>query len=421
MTSATRRRRLLGALALALILVVAVVVFARGSSDDYELTVTNGADVAGFPLRGDLARDSTAIRAAAEGWLADDAREDEDNQVLDHDDDVELRALWAGRLHGRTAVILAADRDAALLELGSGDEFDVKDVQPIRAADQPAVVTFDEAVLVDARADPVFMTAGARENDVGPLDGLWTTTGKHAGSGLPDGVLVLRGGMLRFGSTRDRTGPVAVVVSDHSSVWLVDAALQAKLMPGTETFPPPAYQRFVAATSFAAVDGQTQWERSFHPPEVRLVQDRTLPVLGPTMVLTAERRSGRDRMLAAHGGSTVAGKDEAEPLDLGNDGNDGYGARSSDGPAFAAALVDRATELLPDLAPAVLVAGSAEIETIEVLTGRGRLTRRGPVAVITLPEVTGEPASKPPAYGDFAVLGRTRDGTVVVPRSVRDN
>ena len=124
MTSATRRRRLLGALALAIILVVAVILFTRGSGDDPKLTVINGA--AGFPLRGDLARDSKAIRAAAEGWLADDAREDEDNQVLDHDEDVELRALWAGRLHGRTVVILTGDRHAALMELGSDDEFDVE-------------------------------------------------------------------------------------------------------------------------------------------------------------------------------------------------------------------------------------------------------------------------------------------------------
>ena len=101
------RRLLLGGLALALVLVVVAVVLLAGSSDDPKLSVTNGAPDADFPLRGDLARDTGAIRAAAEAWLAEDARaEDDDSRVLDGNDDgeVEMRALWAGRLHGTKAV-----------------------------------------------------------------------------------------------------------------------------------------------------------------------------------------------------------------------------------------------------------------------------------------------------------------------------
>ena len=83
---------------LVVLVVLVVVLLAGGSSDDPELKVINGAAAAGFPLRGDLARDSAAIRAAADAWLAYDARKDGDSRVLDHDDDVDMRALWAGRL-----------------------------------------------------------------------------------------------------------------------------------------------------------------------------------------------------------------------------------------------------------------------------------------------------------------------------------
>ena len=285
-------RWLLGGLALAVVLIVAVALLAGGSSDDPELTVTNGAAAAGFPLRGNLARDTAGIRAAADAWLAHDARADDDSRVLDHDDDVEMRALWA--------------------------------------------------------------------------------------------------------------------------------------VPGKQTFSPPAYQRLVAATTPRADGKNAQWDPNFDPPQLRLVQDRPLSVLGPTMVLTAESPSGRDRVLgrgrvlAAHGGS-VAGKDEAEQLGLGDGRRDGDNAAyGEDGPALAAAIVDRGTRQQPNRDLAVFVAGSSQIETIEMLTGREHLTRPGPVAVVPLPESTDDGPRKTRPRGDLAVLGRTRAGTVVVPSKVID-
>ncbi|HYH89769.1 MAG TPA: hypothetical protein VEX67_11080 [Solirubrobacteraceae bacterium] len=405
---------------LVVLVVLAVVVLARGSSDEPELKVINGAAAADFPLRGDLARDSAAIRAAADAWLAHDARADGDSRVLDHDDDVTMRALWAGRLRGTKSVILAAGHHAAVVEVESDDASRVQTVsEQIREADDPGVVVFDQAVLVDTEADPVFKSALVRPDGVAPLDGLWTTAGPNAASSLPDGALVLRAGLRRSVSSRERTAPAAIIVSNPSSIWLIDAALEAKLVPGSRTFSPPAYQRLVAATT-PGLDGEVDRSgRHVDPPELRLVQDRSLPVLGPTMVLTAESRKGRDRVLAAHGGSLVRGKDEAEPKGLGERGtDDGDAAYGEDGPAFAAAIVGTPRQPNQDLS--VFVAGSSQIETIEVLTGRERVTRPGPVAVVPLPAATdlraGEPARP---RGDLAVLGRTRAGTLVVPSGVR--
>ena len=404
------------------VLVVLVVVFIAGrSSDDPELKVINGAAAADFPLRGELARDSAAIRAAADAWLAHDARADDDSRVLDHDDDVEMRALWAGRLRGTKAVMLVAGHHAAVVEVESDDASSVQTVsEQIREADDPGVVVFDHAVLVGTEADPVFKSALVRPDDVAPHDGLWTTAGPNAASSLPDGALVLRAGLRRL-SSKERTAPAAVIVSNPASIWLIDAALEAKLVPGSRTFSPPAYQRLVAATT-PGLDGEIDRSgRLTDPPELRLVQDRSLPVLGPTMVLTAESRKGRDRVLAAHGGSLVRGKDEAEPKGLGERGtDDGDAAHGEDGPAFAAAIVDDGTPRQPNQDLSVFVAGSSQIETIEVLTGRERVTRPGPVAVVPLPAATdlraGEPARP---RGDLAVLGRTRAGTLVVPSGVR--
>lgn len=416
-------RWLLGGLALAVVLIVAVVLLAGGSSDEPKLTVTNGTPYsAGFPLRGNLARDSAAIRAAADAWLAQDARKD-GNRVLDHDDDVEMRALWAGRLHGTKAVILASNHHAALVERESGNAFSVG-VTPIRDADNPVIVAFGGAILVDTQADPVFRPAVAGGPEMATLDGLWATVGPDADPDLNDGALVLRGGVHRYGSSGDRTVPAVVVVSNPSSTWLIDAALQAKLMPGEQTFSSPEYQRLVAATTPADRDNP-QMELNYDPPELRLVQDRPLPVLGRTMVLTAEspegrdRVLGRDRILAAHGGSV--GKDKAEPLVLGDDRHDdGDATFGETGPPFAAAIVDRGTRQQPNRDLAVFVAGSSEIDTIEVLNGREHLTRPGPVAVVLLPPSTDDGRRKTRPRGDLAVFGHTRAGSVVVPSTVID-
>ena len=194
-----------------------------------------------------------------------------------------------------------------------------------------------------------------------PLDGLWATTGKHAGSGLPDGGLVLRDGLLQLGSTRATgRGRPSSSSQNHSSTWLIDAALEAKLMPGIETFAPEAYQRFVAATSFDAVDGQTQWERLVRPagraarPGPDAAHPR--PDDGP------HRRECGRRTGTGCSRRTAARRSPAGPkpsrCDLGNGGNDGDGARGEDGPPLAAALFDPKQGDEPDTGPALLVAGN---------------------------------------------------------------
>jgi hypothetical protein len=418
---ADRRRWLLGGLALAVVLVLGVVLLTGGSSDEPKVTVTDGPAEAGFPLRGDRARDGAAIRKAADAWLAYDARQDRRSRRLEHDEDVEMRALWAGRIQDSTFVILAERRNAVLLERESGGSFRFRDATQIRDDDDPGVVDLGSVILVDTKADAAFMPAAVRPPAVAPLDGLWATAGSDAAPSLPDGVLVLRTGM-RVQAKQDRTAPVAVVRSFNGSTWLIDAALQAKLVPESQGgFSRPAYQRLVAATTVGNGDANLQRDPVFDPPKLRLVQDRPLPVLGPTMVLTSESRSGRDRVLAAHGGSSVGGKDEAERLVLGDGTRGDNAARAEDGLAFAAGIVDRGTREQPFRGLSVFVAGSSEIETIEVLTGRRRLTRPGPVAVVPVPGASdlraGERARP---GGDLAVLGRTRAGTVVVPSAVID-
>ena len=154
------------------------------------------------------------------------------------------------------------------------------------------------------------------------------------------------------------------------------------------------------------------------------MQDEPLPVLGPTMVLTAASPEGADRgrsrMLVATGGSPVAGKDEAEALYLGGGTSDDEATYDEEGPPFAAAIVDRGTREQPNRDLSVFVAGSSQIDAIEVLAGRERLSRPGPVAVVPLPASDDDGRSKTRPSGDLAVLGRTRAGAVVVPSAVAE-
>lgn len=397
-------------------MIIAVVVASSSDDDGPRLRISH-SDEGGFPLRGGAKADDPMIKEAAEAWLADDAREGDDG-ILDHDGEA-MRVLWAGRLGDSETVVLAADRHAALLrrKLDPKGAFSVQGVDEIRNAQDPRIISFRAAVLVDDQAEPAFMPARVQENDVAPHDGLWTAGGRYAGSQLlPAGALAVRNGLRRY--VGDRTPPAAVVTGDRLSTWLVDHALLDRLMPGTTTFAPPAYQRFVAAvTPRTSTNGERrQWDRGGEPPELRLVQDRSLPVLGSTMVLTADAGMARDQMLAATGGSWTAGKDEAEPLNLAPPTSDDE-AYGGDGPPLAAALVDRATEERPWRDLSVFVAGGPEIDSIEVLSGRETVTRPGPVAVIPLPEATDGP-SETRTRGDLAVVGRTAGGRVVVPSAV---
>jgi len=400
----------------AVIAVIAVVV-ASSSDDDGPTLRISHSDEGGFPLRGGAKADDPMIEEAAEAWLADDAREGDDG-VLDHDGEA-MRVLWAGRLGDSETVVLAADRHAALLrrKLDPKGAFSVRGIDEIRNAQDPRIISFRAAVLVDDQAEPAFMPARVQENDVAPHDGLWTAGGRYAASELlPAGALAVRNGLRRY--VGERSPPATVVTGEQLSTWIVDDALLDKLMPGTTTFAPPAYQRFVAAvTPRTSTDGERrQWDRGGEPPELRLVQDRSLPVLGSTMVLTAEGSAARDQMLAATGGSWTAGKDEAEPVNLSPPTSDDE-AYGGDGPPLAAALVDRATDERPWRDLSVFVAGGPEIDTIEVLSGRETVTRPGPVAVIPLPEAT-DGASDTRIRGDLAVIGRTAGGRVVVPSTI---
>ena len=412
------RRWLLGRLALAVVLLVAVVLVA-GASDDPELKVINGAAAAGFPLRGDLDGDSDAIRAAADAWLAFDARQVGDSGVLDHDEDMEMRALWAGRLRDTKTVILTGKAHAALVEVESDDTADVQAVVPIRNAEDPRVVVFDQAVLVDTKADPTFLRAVVRGPDVAPRDGLWVTTGADARPSLPAGALVLRGGLLpvtvvgRADAARRRhpLEPVEHLADRRHPAAQARAGDAGLLAPR----PTSASSQRRPARSTARTPAATACPTRRSCGSCRTCR---CPSSAPPWSSPLNRRRAAIRVLAARGGSLVAGKDAGDPLSLGDDTGEGDNAAYGvEGPPFAAAVIHRAPEA-PNRDLSVFVAGNAQIDTIEVLTGRRRLTRPGPAAVFPLPKATGAGAGATRPRGDLAVLGRTRAGTLVVPRAV---
>lgn len=433
--------------AAALVVLVALLLVLRGGGDDGdgELRIVRGAPGAGFPLRGAAAGDEATIREAAEAWVRKARRE--------HDDwadasSLDVTVLWSGPLSkDADGVVLVSGRTGAVLERGRGrDYWQVGDAVVDEAKD-PVVVAGRGAVLVRADAEASFLTAEARRRadpEVRQDDGLW-----HRGaSDLPTGALLLPDGLpSRFRSGSADLPPAAVFAggdggSGRPQVRRLSPRLLRRLeLDGTESTQRTdlgdearkSAQRLVAAATRAGApaEDETPAGSVTSPPELDLVAERILQPLGPVVVLSASapvvgsgREDRRSRLVAAAGGTTVAGRDDAVtaiPL-----GGGAIPLRAPTGPAFGAAYVRR--EVRPDdpgtsadddaepriEGPWLLVAGDEDVTGVEVRAGRRTLRVPTPLGLVRaswLPDGDDRRA----ADADVAILGRTADGSLVVP------
>ena len=236
----------------------------------------------------------------------------------------------------------------------------------------------------------------------GALDGLWTRP-TSLRRRPPEGATRAARGCPRLAAGK-RTGPAAVLVSRRLE-HVADRGPQAKLMPGRPgPFSPEAYQWLLAATTTDRDDEEAQWRRL--RPAAAAARAGPDGAVGPTMVLTAEERAGRDEVLAANGDCRRPhGRGRAARLLRQTTGEDGTGGRSEDSPALAAATVDRATRRPSRTGTSRSPSRCAVDRTDRVLTGRERLTS---TRASRRDRAAGgdrrEPDAEAPARGDFAIV-----------------
>jgi hypothetical protein len=443
-----------------LVVVLLVLVAGRSGDDAPELRIVHGAPSAGFPLRGDLARDEGALRAAAAEWLEEDREEDDDDVFSDHTDEFEITALWAGRVGDDLAVILAHERTAALVtsdhEHGGEPLWSLNRTLPIADAEAPTIVPFEGAILVADDAKAVFRTAD--RSGASAQDGLWRANGRSGLSSPGEGVLVLPDGLTHRRFTSGKQPPAIVVTGEDSVVRTVGTRLADRLVRAPLSFDGPALQRFVAAARGDSGDDEGRRAPSLDgPAKVEIVQEGPLEGIGPTTVVSvgADEATGgvRPRVVAAVGGSDVAGAEGAEriALQVDDEQNAGDGLRASRGPAMGAAYVRRmpdapdgdtagsadpadgigssgdagtgGTDGSDDAGDApvepgptlLLLAGDRAVRSFELLVGTRRITRPGPVAVVRAPWQSPDGSRRFGRTTDVVLFGRTAGGAVVRP------
>lgn len=406
-------------------LILLVVLVGRSGDDDPELRIVRGAPSAGFPLRGDLAGDDDALRAAAAEWLEED-REDDDDVFGERDDEVEITALWAGRVGDDRAVILAHERTAALVTADHEHDgeplWSLNHTLPIADAEAPAIVPFEGAILVADDAKGVFRTAD--RSGASAQDGLWRADGRSGLASPGEGVLVLPDGLTHRRFTSGKQPPAIVVTGEDSVVRTVGTGLADRLARDPLSFDGPALQRFVAAARGSSGDDEDRRPPSLDgPARVEIVHDGPLEGIGPTTVVSvgADEATGgvRPRVVAAVGGSSVAGAEGAERIDLqvGDERNARDGLRASRGPAMGAAYVRRNADDPAD-PPLLLLAADRSVRSFELLAGTRRVTRPGPVAVVRAPWKTPDGSRRFDRTTDVVLFGRTAGGAVVRPGTV---
>lgn len=454
-----RLKLLLTAVAAAVVLVLVVVALSTGSDDEIE--IVRGAPDRGFPLRGDLAGDETKIRAAVDAWARSERR---DGGTFSGDGGDGVTVLWAGRTEpGTDTIVLAAEFDAVILtrsDAGDDDYWQPSDAT-IGSASDPVVVAGEDGVLTREGAPSSFRQAGP-EGQGSPA--LRSTAGfwHRAGTSLPDGAVLLPRGLQTRTDPRPE-GPAAVFTGEGAAVRVLSPELLRRLDSGPESRQGPDALRLVAAAR-AAGAGERDWREQrgaddrYTPqdaPELDLVADRRLEPVGPVLVLGVQDR-GRDRrsLVAATGDRAIANGDDPTAVRLGasEPGREaGAGLRSPTGPAFGAAYLRTTTGADDDGAaggsaaggsgsgggagtnesddPAsdeseggasvyLLIAGDAAITRIEVLTGRRTVRRDGPIALVPAPWRRLTDSSGGPRGADVAILGRTSNGSLVVPPPV---
>ncbi|MEV4420104.1 hypothetical protein AB0L40_09040 [Patulibacter sp. NPDC049589] len=435
----TRNPRVLGGgvVLLVVLVLLAVVVAGRGEGDD-ELRIVRGAPATGFPLRGDGARDTGLIRSAAKAWVRSARRGDDD--WVGHGR-VDVTALWAGRVSPDTdAVVLASDREAAVLRRLRGREYWQISEAVVDEAEDPVLVASGGEVLVREGTDASFrasVAAGRNDAQVRLDAGLW-----HRDSGsLPDGTLTLPDGLRsRFSSASADRPAVGVffggVPGGSGAVPALrelSPALLRRLDSGPDAVPSPGAQRLVAAASLAGTTAgdDARPQRPSALPRLDLLAVRSLPPLGPVVVVSAtpslvagRSENRRPALVAAAGGSTVAARRYgATAIALGGADNP---QRADDGPALGAAYVQRATRTDdPDTTtddesdprvdgPYLLVAADDRVAGVEVRAGRRSSALTPPVGLIPAPWARA-PEARERGTTDVAVLGRTARGALVVP------
>jgi hypothetical protein len=421
----------------ALVVVLIVLLVARSGDDGPELRIVRGAPSAGFPLRGDLARDEGALRAAAAEWLEED-REEDDAVFSDRADELQVTALWAGRVGDERAVILAHERTAALVtadhERDGEPLWGLRATRPIDDAEAPSIVPFERAILVADDAKGVFRPA--ERSGASAQDGLWRADGRSGLSSPGEGVLVLPDGLTHRRFASGKQPPAIVVTGEDSVVRTVDAQLANRLVRDPLSFDGPALQRFVAAARGSSGDDEGRRSRVLDgPAEVEIVHEGPLEGIGPTTVLSvgADEATGgvRPRVVAAVGGSSVANAEGAERIGLHVEDQQlaRDGLRASRGPAMGASYVRR-MPAAPDggtpgtddgdaaAAPGptlLLLAGDRSVRSFELLVGTRRITRPGPVAVVRAPWQSPDGSRRFDRTTDVVLFGRTAGGAVVRP------
>lgn len=436
----------------ALVVILVLVVVLRGG-DDEDLRIVRGAPDAGFPLRGAGAGDADAIRAAADAWVRK-ARRDGDDWA--DDTSLEVTVLWAGPLERDTdGVVLVSDRSAAVLQRLRGRDYWQVDDAVTNDADDPVVVAGAGAVLVRQGTRSSFLPGearGRRSAAVRQDDGLW-----HRGStDLATGALLLPDGLRSaLSSATPDLPPVGVFLPGSVVAGGVRTPALRELSPrllrrlsldatdlsarGERSGPAlMSAQRLIAAAGAA---GAVRREGAERPrpralPRIDLVAEEILPPLGPVVVLSASpstlgARSDdrRPTLVAAAGGSTVAGRDDAVtaiPLGGSADGaRAGDGLRADEGPALGAAYVRRevrdedATSSTDEEEPRVegpflLVAGDEDVAAVEVRAGRRTLRVPVPLGLVRA-DWLPSPGPRERTTVDVSILGRTGAGAAVVP------
>ncbi len=419
-----------GLIAFALVGVAVVAIVVAGGGND-EPEIVRGAPDEGFPLRGDHADDDATIASAVDAWIRRERRGDE---RWARGDAPTVTALWAGRIApDADGVVLAAEGRAAFLRrLHGRDHWQI--AAGIVGEDRdPAIVAAGGAILVREGAEATFRQAtpeGGGSPEIRTDDGLW----HRGGSSLPEGALVLPDGIETRRATGERP-PVAVFTADRPTLRALTPVFAERMLSGPESAPSPEAQRLVAAARSSSAPGvrQDSSVAAERLPVLDVVGERTLAPFGPVLVLSSSAaadpgsRTARTTLVAAAGGSAVAGADGATAIPL-RGATDAR--RAASGPAIGAAVVrldadddERSQDDAPsrdddtsarDETAYLLVAADDEVERIEVLSGRRSQTASPPVALLPAPWARSADDRRGPT-NDVAVLGRTADGTLALP------